>query len=136
MDIKKIKKMGELCICKKFEFCYAHSLPDYNGKCVNIHGHTGFLHVEINSNVNPNYKYPGMIMDFKELKTVVEQVVIKKLDHGYLNERIPFFKENPPTAENITLWIVNELRKVFGPGLICVRVYETPDSYAEWVAMP
>lgn len=30
---------GIVTITKKFDFCYGHCLPGYNGKCVNQHGH-------------------------------------------------------------------------------------------------
>lgn len=119
-----------LTVTKTFEFAYAHYLPDYPGKCKVMHGHTGILEIEVAEagGVKTEYsKYPGMIIDFGDLKRVVEHVVIKRLDHNMLNDLMTV-----PTAENITKWVVKKLDTIFGQGLQRVRVYETPTSYAEW----
>jgi 6-pyruvoyltetrahydropterin/6-carboxytetrahydropterin synthase len=68
-----------------------------------------------------------MVIDFKEMKKIVKEEVIDLLDHKYLNDVIEI-----PTAENMVRFIVEKLKKPFGPHLVRVRVYETPDSYAEW----
>lgn len=125
---------GELSVTKIFEFCYAHHLPRYDGACQQIHGHNCQLHIELGTNTEPDYTYNGMIIDFNEMKAIVQKEIIEKLDHKYLNQDVPYFKNNNPTAENITLWVVDKLIPIFGNGLIRVRIYETSTSYAEWVS--
>jgi 6-pyruvoyltetrahydropterin/6-carboxytetrahydropterin synthase len=123
----------ELSVVKIFDFCYAHHLPEYQGKCANIHGHNCQLHVEVNTNIKPKCAYEGMIIDFNELKEIINKEIIDELDHKYLNEDVAHFKNINPTAENMVIWIVSKLEPIFGNGLARVRFYETPTSYAEWV---
>jgi 6-pyruvoyltetrahydropterin/6-carboxytetrahydropterin synthase len=117
-----------LTVTKMFQFDYAHKLPNHHGKCQNLHGHTGKLEIEVSEVDNPRHTYPGMIIDFGDLKKIVSENVIEVLDHAYLNEVLPVV----PTAENTTLWIKSVLEPFFGKALRRIRVYETPDSYAEW----
>jgi 6-pyruvoyltetrahydropterin/6-carboxytetrahydropterin synthase len=120
---------GILSVTKSFEFDYAHSLPDYDGICARTHGHRGVLQVELVEcdTTHALCNYEGMVIDFKDLKKIVEVEVISKLDHYYLNDVIEI-----PTAENMVRWIVKKLLPYFKEALVRIRVYETPDSYAEW----
>jgi 6-pyruvoyltetrahydropterin/6-carboxytetrahydropterin synthase len=117
-----------LIITKRFEFCYGHRLPSHDGKCANQHGHNGILEIEIYGVPEKEGPKAGMIMDFGDLKKIVNEQVIEKLDHQYLNDLISFI----PTAENLVTWIKNILFP-FLPGLRRIRLYETSTSYCEWV---
>jgi 6-pyruvoyltetrahydropterin/6-carboxytetrahydropterin synthase len=118
-----------ITVTKSFEFAYAHYLPEYNGKCKNLHGHTGVLEVEIarTEEIDELEHYEGMVLDFAYLKEIVNQLVISKFDHGCMNDLITI-----PTAENMVRFAVDNLESIFGEGLFRIRVYETPTSYAEW----
>ena len=118
-----------LSVTKKFEFAYAHFLPKHKGKCINLHGHGGVLEVELikTKTTDQLCDYEGMIIDFGDMKRLVNEAVIDKLDHQYLNDLMEI-----PTAENLVWWVVIELENVFGYSLQRVRIYETPNSYAEW----
>ncbi len=116
----------KLTVTKKFEFHYAHFLPEHKGKCKFLHGHTGVLEVEVGPWGKVKSDYEGMVIDFGDLKEIVQEKVLQKLDHAYLNEFLSL-----PTAENIAKWVWSELEREFGQGLVRVRVYETPTSYAE-----
>ena len=117
-----------LSITKIFEFAYAHQLPNYEGKCVNMHGHNAVLEIEITDSPDDfTTNYKGTIMDFGDLKHVVQNSVLDILDHSYLNNTIRI-----PTAENTVLWIKDRLIGYFGDGLVRVRMYETSTCYAEW----
>jgi len=118
-----------LSVTKKFDFCYGHHLPGHKGKCKFQHGHNSVLEVElISTNITSQLcDYDGMIIDFGDMKRLVNKTVIDKLDHQYLNDLIEI-----PTAENLVKWVVRELENVFGYSLQRVRIYETPTSYAEW----
>lgn len=111
-----------MIVAKTFYFDAAHRLPDYDGKCANLHGHRWRLDVVLEGMVNPR---TGMVIDFSYIKEVVTQRIISLFDHNDLNTII----ENP-TAENILFWIRDDL-KVLLPYLKRLRLYETPNSYAE-----
>lgn len=116
----------KLTICRNFTFDAGHHLPDYNGKCANRHGHRFHLQVEVEGMIQQN----GMLIDFGILKKVINAKIIEVLDHSYLNDIIP-----NPTAENILAWIYKQLYDLalFSKVTLSrLRLYETPDSYAEW----
>lgn len=109
-------------IYKEFSFDSAHYLPNVpdGHKCKNMHGHTYRLKVFIKGKPDPSL---GWIMDFKELKDIVGKV-IDKLDHKLIND-IEGLQN--PTAENITLWIWNEIKPLL-PLLNRIELYETPTT--------
>ena len=119
--------MATLMVTKVFTFDYAHKLPGYQGKCANLHGHGSRLEVEVIETEAIKSTYEGMVMDFSDLKEIVEGKVLRYLDHQYINVFMLI-----PTAENMVEWIVKELEEELGTSLQRVRLYETPDSYAEW----
>ena len=110
-------------VCKIFRFDAAHYLPEYEGKCRQLHGHSWTLEVEVEGPVGEG----GMVVDFAELKQLVDEKVIRHLDHRLVNDVI-----SVQTAENILLWVWEQLDG-FGPPwcLARLRLYETPDSFAE-----
>ena len=89
-------------ICREFTFDAAHPLENYKGKCEQLHGHTYKLEVVVEGEVKKN----GMVMDFAQLKKIVEKQIIEKLDHSNLNNHTP-----NPTAEKIAEWIYTRLKK-------------------------
>ena len=122
-------------ITKRFEFCYGHRLPDYDGKCNQQHGHNSVVEVEVVGR-DPD-AYPTMVMDFGKLKEVAGQA-IDNLDHQDLTGRFcePTYPHAylPPTAETICRHLVNVIRRDLPDGveLLRLRVTETPNSWAEW----
>jgi 6-pyruvoyltetrahydropterin/6-carboxytetrahydropterin synthase len=103
----------------EFTFAAAHRLPRYDGRCFRTHGHNYRFAVGIEGEVEPR---SGMIADFGEIKRVVKERVLDRVDHQNLND----FLENP-TAENIARWIWEALEPAL-PGLCEVRLHEIPDS--------
>ena len=115
-----------ISITKKFEFEAAHYLPDYNGLCKRLHGHSYKLEVTVAGDLGDN----GMVMDFSELKSTVKRHVIDKVDHVNLNDLFA-----NPTAEVMVAWIVSALKLYFFrtvAQLKRVRLYETSSSFVEW----
>lgn len=108
-------------ISKDFEIEYGHHLRDYSGDCKNPHGHTGKLKVCIKGPIQPN----GMVMDYKELTSIVKKYVITQLDHAYLNNLI-----YQPTAENILVWIWETLEDNGLENLTRLEFKETSNSTA------
>ncbi len=108
-------------VTKEFTFDSAHYLPDYHGKCESMHGHTYKMHVTVEGEVQPD----GMVLDFVELKKIVKERVISKLDHKLLNEVIA-----TPSAENIAIWSWEQLEKKLP--LYEIKVWETPTSFVTY----
>lgn len=140
-------------VTKIFYFEMAHALYGYDGPCRNIHGHSYRLSVTVIGKRNFNDTNPkhGMVMDFSDLKKIVESSVINKFDHTLvLNENSPhktFVKENllfgkiimvkyQPTSENLLIdfagIIENSLPETVK--LHHLKLKETPTSFAEWYA--
>lgn len=110
-------------ITKEFKFDSAHNLIRYHGKCENLHGHTYKLKVTLEGTIEPD---SGMLIDFGDLKKIVEDKVIERLDHHYLNDIV-----EQSTAENLSVWIWNELEPVFlerNCPLYEIKLWETETS--------
>lgn len=138
-------------ITKIFRFEMAHAITGYDGPCKNIHGHSYKLHVTAISEQNDNEDFfpaPGFVIDFKDLKQIVKKNVIEKLDHKLVLSKVFIEKhqhvtqlenlvvwEMEPSAENILLYIAKQVQPLLPKGtvLYSLRLYETNDSYAEWL---
>lgn len=75
--------MAKIRITKEFKFETAHALMGYDGLCKHIHGHSYELLVTvigypIEEESNPKL---GMVMDFGDLKKIVKEEVVDKMDH-------------------------------------------------------
>ena len=55
-------------VSQHIDFCYAHRLLNYAGKCRNLHGHNGRAVIVLASEVLDSR---GMLMDFSDIKKVV-----------------------------------------------------------------
>jgi len=110
------------------QFSGAHNLRGYKGKCEDLHGHNWNVEVSVSSEKLDDL---GMVMDFKELKALLKEV-ISGLDHKHLND-LDFFSEINPTSENIAKHIYESLTAK-NPGLkgMEVTVWETDSSAATY----
>ncbi|MGH9430084.1 MAG: 6-carboxytetrahydropterin synthase [Terriglobia bacterium] len=102
------------------------------GKCNNPHGHghNYTLEVTVAGEIDPR---TGMVLDLKDLKKLLENEVMERMDHRFLNAEVPAFQTLIPTTENIAMVIWNLLASRVSPGrLQRVRVYETPDLYVDY----
>jgi len=139
-----------LQVTKIFRFEMAHALHGYNGSCRHIHGHSYQLHVTVRSAQKEDayLPAPGILVDFKELKKVVKDAVIKRLDHqlilsgdymaanaGLIPEENLLVLEVEPSAENLLIFIRSAIQGKLpaGVALVKLKLFETADSYAEWV---
>ena len=125
----------EILITRRESFSSAHRLysEEYSleenkkiyDKCINCHGHNYVLFVTVKGNINPK---TGMLMNLNDLKEIMLQYAINKIDHQYLNEDIKEFKHLPPTAENLT-WIIWDWLKPHLPNLYEIKLEETENNY-------
>ena len=102
------------------------------GKCSNPnwHGHNYTLEVIVAGEVDPE---TGFVMDIKELKEIIRDNIISKVDHKNLNLDTDFMKGKIPTSENIVISIWNELvDKITKGKLYSVKLYETENNYFEY----
>jgi len=111
-------------IRKQFHCEAAHVLPNHPGKCSGVHGHSYRFEVAIEGPLHGSGPASGMVMDFDEIAAVVEPRIVERLDHTSLNDLMP-----NPTAEQIAIWIWNQLTSKLG-GLQEVVVWETPTACA------
>jgi 6-pyruvoyltetrahydropterin/6-carboxytetrahydropterin synthase len=145
--------MPKIRLTKIFHFEMAHALYGYDGPCRNIHGHSYQLEVTVggvplDDASNPKY---GMVMDFTDLKEIVMNQVVNRLDHALIlngnspHKDIPELDENfenvvfvdyQPTCENMLYDFAVKIQKLLPDNikLVSMKLKETPNSYAEWVA--
>ncbi|MCX6225935.1 MAG: 6-carboxytetrahydropterin synthase [Bacteroidia bacterium] len=140
-------------VTKIFRFEMAHALWGYDGLCKNIHGHSYVLKVTVSGipiEDQANKKL-GMVIDFGDLKRVVNKYIVDIFDHSLiLNEKAPVEKfteikdmfdrktwfDFQPTAENLVIHFAGILQALLPSEirLHSLRLYETVNSYAEWFA--
>ncbi len=105
------------------------------GRCANRngHGHNYTLEVTVAGEPDP---VTGFVVDLKWLKDAMEREVLSAYDHRHLNLETPEFKSSNPTTENIAIAAWKRLEQVIeragGAKLSRIRVYETPEIFAEY----
>jgi 6-pyruvoyltetrahydropterin/6-carboxytetrahydropterin synthase len=115
------------------------------GRCANRngHGHNYTLEVTVAGEPDP---VTGFVVDLKWLKDVMEREVLSVYDHRHLNLETPEFKNAIPTTENIAIAAWNRLEPAINSGgngsggsgsgggakLTRIRIYETPEIFAEY----
>jgi 6-pyruvoyltetrahydropterin/6-carboxytetrahydropterin synthase len=107
------------------------------GRCANRngHGHNYTLEVTVQGRPDP---VTGFVVDLKWLKDVIEQNVLSAYDHRHLNLEVPEFADSKlmPTTENIAIAAWNRIQPAIqsaaGARLTAVRIYETPEIFAEY----
>lgn len=118
--------MEEWLLYKEFRFEAAHRLPNYNGKCSRLHGHSwvGRIYVRGDTLIKEGSQQ-GMIIDYGLIQKYLQPLVDNFLDHYYLNESLEI--ENP-TSEIVARWIFDQLEVAKLPGLYAVEIRETCTS--------
>lgn len=132
-------------IGKEFRWEMGHRLPNHDGECRNLHGHSYRMVVEVEGAIDED---TGMVLDFGDISKVVKPIVAE-LDHAFLcqesdEELLSFIRNNewklvtipvPSTVENICKLFRDRLQPVFHdvPNVthFTVRIWETASSIAE-----
>ncbi len=134
-----------LTVTKSVKFDAAHVLTNHQGLCKNLHGHTYRVEASV---TQPPHDTSDMVIDFKDLKQTCEEVILARFDHAFMyNSESPAESEIAAvvmkygmravalpyrsTAENLARHFYTELKARI-PALSSVRVWETPDSFAEY----
>ena len=89
--------MPTLRLTKEFRFEGAHALTGYDGKCRHIHGHSYLLYVTVKGTPSNPDGTPksGMLIDFTDLKRIVNEHIIDIFDHSLI------LRESAPLAAEI-----------------------------------
>ncbi len=103
-------------------FDAAHYLTGDTGKCGRMHGHRFKVVVWVEKSGSGFLDEP--LWDFRNLKDIIHE-----LDHTNLNEKFEF----NPCVENLAVHILRKLEADSSDADLDfrVRVYESPESYAE-----
>ncbi len=141
-------------ITKQFSFETGHALYGYDGKCKNVHGHSYKLDVTVIGKPiadTNNVKY-GMVIDFGDLKKIVEEEIVDVFDHATVfNKNTPHVElakelkdrghnvllvDYQPTSEMMVIDFAQKI-KIRLPEdikLHSLKLQETATSFAEWFA--
>ncbi len=134
-------------ITKQVHFSAAHKLynPEWSreknlevfGACANEnwHGHNFDLFITIKGDVD---RETGFVMNFRDLKKIVNKKILDQVDHKNLDIDVHFMKGKLSSCENLIVEFWNilepEIRKTTGnrATLHKLKLYETPTSFAEY----
>ena len=136
-----------MLITSAFEFSAAHRLynPELSdqenekifGHCSRAsgHGHNYRLEVSVAGDPEPG---TGFALNLSDLKKLVEEEAIDRIDHRNLNVDIEFFARNIPTAENICIWlwelIAGALKENYpNVSLHRIKLWETANNAVEYL---
>ncbi|MFI3331591.1 MAG: 6-carboxytetrahydropterin synthase [Rikenellaceae bacterium] len=144
--------MSKIRLTKEFSFEMAHTLEGYDGACSQIHGHSYRFFVTVigeplNDENNPKN---GMLIDFGQIKAIVNKTIIDRYDHtlvirqtseneGLISTLKSHYRrietvDYQPTCENMISrfaeYIIAELPERVK--LHSLKMHETASSYAEW----
>lgn len=115
-------------LTKQFKFEAAHSLPNHDGKCRNLHGHSYVLEVTVSGEKHTSGPKEGMVVDFADISKIVNEHIINKWDHQFLNDVVPFVT----TAENLAEECFKIL-EIKGLQVERIKLWETAKSFVEVV---
>ena len=144
--------MAKIRITKEFRFEMAHILWNYDGLCKNIHGHSYILYVTVIGEPKlENGSNSGMVMDFADLKQIVNKEIINLFDHSVVvNSQMPVSQieiikgistrcilvDFQPTCENLLIYFAEKIKNCLpeNVNLFALKMYETARAFAEWYA--
>ncbi|MCX8057063.1 MAG: 6-carboxytetrahydropterin synthase [Ignavibacteria bacterium] len=132
----------KIYVTRKTHFAAAHRLynPNFSdeknneiyGLCnnPNYHGHNYILEVTVCGEPDPE---TGYLIDLKKLKEIVEEKIIKYVDHKNLNLEVDFLKGIIPTAENLAFAFWKRLENEIPSGkLYSIKIYESERNIVEY----
>ena len=141
-------------VTKQFKFETGHAIYGYDGLCKNVHGHSFKLDVTIIGQpiIDPNHVKNGMVIDFGDLKTIVNQEIVQPFDHAtVLNVNSPHKEiademesrghkilrvDYQPTSEMMILDFAVKIEDKLPNHLklYSLKLRETETAFAEWYA--
>lgn len=114
----------------KSHFDAAHYIKDYDGKCSREHGHRWDVELFLAGN---NLDELNMLIDFGNVKGVLNDVIDLHLDHYQLNESLGV---DNLTAEYLAQWLFQQMSsRLISKGrvqVVSVKIWESPDCSVEF----
>jgi len=114
------------------------------GRCARRAGHGHNYTLEVTVAGEPD-TVTGFVVDLKWLRDVIDREVLTAWDHRHLNLDVPEFAVTEstatiPTTENLAIAAWRRLQSAVsaanGAQLSRVRIYETPEIFAEFRGEP
>jgi 6-pyruvoyltetrahydropterin/6-carboxytetrahydropterin synthase len=102
------------------------------GKCNNPngHGHNYEMLVTIQGEIDST---TGMVMSLEQLKSIIQETIIAKVDHKHLNLDVDFLRGTNPTAENLVVAFWRQLEPRLPKGLLHeVTLIETENNQVSY----
>jgi 6-pyruvoyltetrahydropterin/6-carboxytetrahydropterin synthase len=104
------------------------------GPCANPHwhGHNYILWVTVKGKNNPK---TGYVVDLKQLSGLIQDKIVKKLDHRNLNLEVDFLNEKIASTENLVIGIWEQLEpsiRNLGVELHAIKIQETENNIVEY----
>lgn len=145
-------------ITRRLEFDAGHRIPNHASQCRHLHGHRYAIEITLSGDIiaTEGISEQGMVMDYSEVKRIAKEELVDAWDHAFLvyrNDRevLDFLNsladhktvvlDVPPTAENLAMLAFRQLdsayRDTYGNHLRLerVRIYETPNNWADFTGM-
>lgn len=149
--LRTYKTMAKIRISRQFSFEGAHALQGYDGKCSHIHGHSYRMEVTVTGEPVSEEDSPkkGMVLDFTDLKRIVNQNIIDRFDHALVMSRGAALATEiesaygnvvlvdfQPTSEMLAIYFAGIISKNLPSGLslYSIKLWETEKSCAAWYA--
>ena len=101
-------------------------------KCTNPngHGHNYLLEVTVRGTPDPQ---TGMLLNLTQIKDVMNEQVVKWVDHKHLNYDVPWLEGCIPTTEVLVVKFWERLKDALPRGLLYeVKLYETENNIASY----
>lgn len=124
-------------VAKEWTFHAAHQLPNHDGACQRLHGHSYKLEVSVSGWVKPANGDPdeGMVLDFGVLKDIYMGEVEPFVEHQDLNVTLAGVCPLT-TSENVAGWMLRIFHEALSRREIkfealSVKLWETPTSHVE-----
>ncbi|MBN2330066.1 MAG: 6-carboxytetrahydropterin synthase [Candidatus Omnitrophica bacterium] len=106
------------------------------GACNNPygHGHNYYMEVTVEGDPDPS---TGMIINLTELDDIIDNELVKRVDHHHFNYDVPFTKDVIPTVENLVVafWSVLAPR-LTRVRLKRIRLWESENNSAAYSGPP
>lgn len=144
--------MSQIRLTREFNFEMAHALHGYDGLCRNIHGHSYRFFVTVKGTPchDPANPKLGMVMDFGDLKRIINTLIVDRYDHALVLQDVP--QNEPliqqmtqnwqriqltpyqPTCEMMLLDFATQIQNQLPENITLVelQLYETAKSKAHW----
>lgn len=132
---------------RRLHFDAAHRVMEHESKCKHLHGHRYELEVTFAASQLDSL---GRIIDFGVIREVLGGWIDDNWDHNtilwekdqalghsitQITGREVFYLPSNPTAENLAAYLMQvvcpELFKSYSAECIRIRLYETPNCYAD-----